>query len=189
MTIEEIYSSLASHMILGMMTHQHLANYYDFLGLKGYKRCHEYHYLKQTCAYRKLCRYYINHFNRLIPQSIIEPPNIIPASWFIYTRFDVDPQTKQKAVKNGLEAWVNWERQTKYLYENMYIEAMNIGQVAAALKIKGLVCDVDKELKEAERYHLNKKALNYDLYDIISDQECKHQKYKKKTQEEIGKQI
>ena len=51
-----------------------------------------------------------------------------------------------------------------------YTEAMNIGEVAAALEIKCLICDVDCELKEAERYHLNKKALNYDLYDIISDQ-------------------
>ena len=180
MTIEEIYSSLASHMILGMMTHQHLANYYDFLGLKGYRKCHQYHYLKQTCEYRKLCRDYINSFNKLIMQSNINPPSIIPSNWYRYTRFDVDPDTKQKAVKNGLQLWVSWETQTKKLYENMYSEAMNIGQVAAALTIKGMIQDVDKELKEAEQYHLNKKALNYDLYDIISDQECQYQEYKKR---------
>lgn len=180
MTIEEIYSNLASHMILGMMTHEHLANYYDFLGLKGYGKCHQYHYLKQTYEYRELCRYYINHFNKLIPQSTIEVPNVIPLSWFRYNRFDVDPDTKQKAVKSGLQMWVDWERQTKKLYESMYIEAINIKQAAAALNIKGMIQDVDSELKEAEQYHLNKKTLNYDLYDIISDQECQYQEYKKK---------
>ena len=46
MTIKEIYAQIAEHMIKGMMIHEQLANYYDFLGLKGYKRCHEYHYMK-----------------------------------------------------------------------------------------------------------------------------------------------
>ena len=67
MTIEEIYGRISKHMILGMMIHDQLANYYDFLGLKGYKRCHEYHFLSETCAYRGLNRYFINHHNKLIP--------------------------------------------------------------------------------------------------------------------------
>ena len=44
MTIEEIFGRISQHMIRGMMTHDQLASYYDFLGLRGYKRCHEYHY-------------------------------------------------------------------------------------------------------------------------------------------------
>ena len=47
MTCEEIFTNLAEHQIKGMMVHEQLANYYDFLGLPGYRNCHEYHFMKE----------------------------------------------------------------------------------------------------------------------------------------------
>ena len=167
-------------MIKGMMIHEQLANYYDFLGLQGYKRCHEYHFLQETCAYRGVCRYFINHHDMLIPDEKIENPEIIPASWYDHIRGDVDTSTKKNAVKSGLTKWVTWERETKKLYESMYNELVNMGEVASACKIKELICDVDCELKKAERYWLNKEATGYDMSLIISEQKSKHDKYRKK---------
>ena len=183
MTVEDIYSKLAAHMIQGLMAHEQLANYYDFLGLKGYKRCHEYHYLEETCNYRKLCRYFINHHNKLIPESEVDNPEIIPQSWYKYSRQDVDTTTLTNAVKNGVSTWVNWEKQTKQLYEEMYKELMDINEVASAMKIKEFICDVDKELKCAERKYLELKAVDYSLEYVISVQHDIHDKYKKKMKE------
>lgn len=188
MTVEEIYSTLAQHMIKGIMMHEQLSNYYDFIGLEGYKRCHEYHYLEETCTYREICRYFINHHNKLIPYANVESPKVIPDSWYRYSRQDVDNSTKRTAVKNGMTMWVDWEKETKKLYEKMYKELMNIDEVASALKIKELICDVDCELKKAERYQLNKKAIDYNLSSIISEQEKTHKKYKKK-EEKLGVHI
>lgn len=183
MTVEDIYSKLAAHMIQGLMAHEQLANYYDFLGLKGYKRCHEYHYLEETCNYRKLCRYFINHHNKLIPESEVDNPEIIPQSWYKYSRQDVDTTTLTNAVKNGVSTWVNWEKQTKQLYEEMYKELIDINEVASAMKIKEFICDVDKELKCAERKYLELKAVDYSLEYVISVQHDIHDKYKKKMKE------
>ena len=189
MTIEEIYRELSNHMIKGIMMHEQLTNYYDFLGLDGYKRCHEYHYISEICAYRGLCRYFTNHHDKLIPYSEVDNPEIIPESWYNYTRQDVDATTKKNAVRNGLTKWVDWEKETKQLYEQMYKELIDIDEVASACKIKELIMDVDKELKKAKRYALNKSATNYDLIDIISEQRKKHNKYKRKMQEEIHVKI
>ena len=188
MSVEEIFTALSSHMTKGVMFHEQMADYYDFLNLHGYKRCHEYHYFSQSCAYRGVCRYFINHHNRLIPEMPVDSSSIIPQSWFNYARQDVDMETKRNAVKNGLQLWVNWERQTKQLYESMYKQAFNMNQIASACKIKELIKDVDQELKKAERYHLNKMAINYDMTQIIAEQKSKHDKYKKKEQE-IGVKI
>ena len=185
MEVKEIYSKLAAHMIKGMMVHEQLANYYDFLGLKGYKRCHEYHFLKETIGYRSLNRYFINHHNTLIPEERVEDPNVIPESWYNHVRSDVDIATKQNGVKNGLTKWVEWERDTKDLYEQMYKELMEIGEVASAMKIKEFVEDVDCELKKAERYWLNKEATNYDMTMIIEEQSHKHKKYQKLCEKEL----
>jgi hypothetical protein len=188
MTVEEIYAKIAQHMIKGLMVHEQFANYYDFLGLKGYKRCHEYHYLEETCAYRGLCRYFINHHNKLIPELPVEDPEIIPDSWYKYTRQDVDPSTKKSAVKNGLQLWGSWESETKELYEKSYTDLMELGEVASAMKIKELICDVEGELKRVQRYILDKKAIDYNLSDIVSEQKHMHNKYKKKEQK-IGVHI
>lgn len=180
MTVEEIFKTLADHMLKGIMTHEQLANYYDFLGLGGYKRCHEYHFYDETCGYRKLQRYFINHYGRLIEQNNFEQVDMIPASWYTVSREDVDNSTRQSAVKAGIQAWVSWERETKKLYERMYQELMGIDEVAAALFIKRYICDVDCELKKAQRYWLNKKAISYDMDVIVAEQKEMHDKYKKK---------
>ena len=182
MELKEIYSAIVSHQIKGMMIHAQLAEYYDFLGLQGYKRCHEYHFLKESCEYRGVSRYFINHHNMLIPEERIEDPSIIPESWYQHTRDDVDMNTKKNAVRSGLKKWVDWETDTKDLYQRMYQELMSIGEVASACKIKELIYGVDEELKKAERYWLNKEAMGWDMPTIISEQKKKHDKYKKKCE-------
>lgn len=183
MTVDEIYAELSAHMIKGLMAHEQLANYYDFLGLKGYKRCHEYHYLDETCNYRRLCRYFINHHNKLIPYKDVEDPKVIPQSWYRYTRQEVDNNTKMNAVKNGISVWVDWEKETKHLYEQMYKELIDLGEVASAMEIKKFLCCVDEELKYAERKQLDLKAIDYSLEIIVPCQKDIHEKYKAKMKE------
>lgn len=182
MTLNEIFSEISAHMIKGLMVHEQFADYYDFLGLSGYKRCHEYHFFEESRAFRKLSRYYINHHNKLIPYKAVEDPKIIPASWYEHVRDDVDVGTIKSAVKTGLLKWVSWERETKTLYERMYKELLDIGEVASAAKISEFIRDVDSELKEAERYYLNKEAIGYDMISIIEEQKPCHKKYKTKLQ-------
>lgn len=71
MTVEEIFSKISAHMIEGMMFHEQMCNYYDFLGLHGYKRCHEYHYLCETIEHRKLERFYIRCIRSISARSRI----------------------------------------------------------------------------------------------------------------------
>ena len=179
MASEQVFNEILEHMVKGLMVHEQFANYYDFLGLQGYRQCHEYHYRTENESYRELCHYYIKRYNKLTPVMTFENPSIIPSSWYAYTRQDVDAKTKQNAVKQGLEKWVEWENDTFTLYEQMYSELMSIGDIAAAAKIKELIQDVEKEKFTAEKYHLNKVATGYDMVNIIEEQKPLHCKYKK----------
>lgn len=178
MTIEEIFKKLAAHMVKGLMVHEELANYYDFLGLKGYKECHEYHFLKETCGYRELCHYYINHYSKLIEKEEVKGENIIPSSWYKHVREDVDTGLKRESVKMGVQTWVNWEKETKTLYQLMYKELVDLGEIATAIFLKECICDVDKELERAEKSYLNKRAIDYNISTIIGEQHSLHDKYK-----------
>lgn len=175
MTSNEIYSAIANQMIKGIMLHSELADYYKFLGLDGYSKCHEYYYYKESKCYKKFCNYVISHSNKLIPDTRLDYNSIIPENWYNYSRDEVDTATKQGAIKFALTSWVDWETQTKELYQQMYKELMNIDEIASAMYISKLVCEVDEELSKAIKYHINKKAMNYSLTDIVSEQKsCKH---------------
>lgn len=170
MTVEEIFSRMKAHALEGMVFHDEMARYFDFLNLCGYRECHKMHYEDETEGYRKLCEYYMNHFNRLLPNAPMERPNVIPESWLGYTRQDVDAGTKTSAVKTAIKRWVEWERETKDLYESMYAELLNENEIAAASFVLEYVKDVDRELKDAEKMHIDLESVGYDIGFILSNQ-------------------
>lgn len=171
MTIDEIFSKIAAHQVEGMMFHDQMANYYRFLGLHGFAKEQERHFREETKAYQKLCRYYVRHYNRLLPESEVKDPQAIPTSWYNYKRQDVDASTKRNAVGEGFEQWVKWETTTKTLYEQSVRDLYDTGTIAGAIVVEKLVADVDKELRGAEEKKLALEAMNYDLVGIVEMQE------------------
>ena len=183
MTVEQIFSEISKHMIEGVMIHSQLADYYNFLGLKGYSKCHEYHYIDESANFRHLSWYYLKHFNKLIPELQNDNPNVIPTSWYKYLRTDVDVATRKTAIQAGIERWVNWENNTKAFYQNMCKELMNINEIAAAQEIRKYISDVDRELATAQQRHLEDKAIEFDIFSIMDKQEHVYKKYAKKIEE------
>ena len=182
MAAEKIFSEISEHMLKGLMFHEELANYFAFLALDGYSCCHEYHYKEESHSYRELNKYYITHYNKLIPKKgHIDAPQLIPTNWYAYTRKDVDAGVKRNAVKEAMQVWVNWEKETKELYEKKYIELCETKDVAAALLVKCLVKDVDNELKYAEEQMMALNTSNYDIIYILDEQKPFKEKYAKKT--------
>ena len=170
MTCEEIFSTLIDHMVKGLMVHEQLANYYDFLGLPCYSKCHDEHYCKESKMYRKMYHYYITTYNKLLPETRFSSPDVIPQAWVKYTRQEVDLKTKQNAVQKGLEIWLSWEHDTLKLYKSLYAELFKLNEIASAEKLTHLICKVQKEISEAEQYHLNKTATGFDMVYIIDEQ-------------------
>ena len=180
MTCAEVFAKLDEHLKTGMILHDQLANYYDFLGLMGFKRMHEYHFLRESADMRGLNRYYINHYNMLIDEEDMHPEDSIPASWHKVGRRDVGISTKRAAVKFGMEMWADWERKTKKLYEECYCALCDAGEIAAAAKIRELVADADMELKEADRMVIKLQTIDYDMPTMILMQDELHECYREK---------
>lgn len=182
MTVNDIFATIVQHQIKGLMIHEQMAEYFDFLSLKGYESEQDYHYYEESRNFRETLRYFINHHNMLVPALEVDNPEVIPSSWYKYTRYDVDITTKKNAIKNAFEVWKTWETDTKALYEKMYKECFTIN-VCSAEYIKCLLEDVSNELKRVERECLRLKALDYDMSVIVSEQDEIHEYYKKKIKE------
>lgn len=183
MTIEEIFSALASQMVEGLMVHSKLSDYYSFLGLLGYSKCHRYHYFEENINYRKISDYYLLHYNKIIEEGPVSNPEIIPSIWYKHKRLDVIEQTRKTSIQAGFDKWVAWEKETKEKYEQLYKELMALNEVASALEISKLIKDVDEELAEAEQKRLEQIANDYNISDIINKQEELEKEYQIKLEE------
>lgn len=181
MTASNVFSKISAHLVEGMMIHDRMADYYDFVGMMGFKRIHEYRFLKDAVEMRGIHRYFINHFNMLLPESDVSVTWQIPPSWDGHTRDDVRAETKRNAVISGMDKWVEWEHETKKLYEQCYGELCDIGEVAAACKVKELVSDADMTAKCADRLYIKLKGMDYDMPTIYIIQDEIHSEYDEKT--------
>lgn len=167
MTVEEVFEKLCNHMRAGVQFHEDMTNAYYFLGLYGYAAVQHEQYEEELHAYNKLTKYYMTHYFRLIKIDNTQEYNIIPETWYKYSSQSVDDSTKRAAIKELMNKWANWEKDTKKLYEEMYFELTNLREVDAALKVQKLIKNVSKELSEVQKYILYLEAIGYDLIQIV----------------------
>lgn len=175
----DVYGEVSDKLVEGMMLHSDHADLFDFLGLKGFKRLHEYGYLHDTGNYRMIHRYAINHLGMIPPQGRQERPTSLDA-YMGRDRMDVAEGERRESVEGSITAWVMWERETKAAYQRAWETLTRIGEVAAARPIEKLIKDVDRELKKAERLHIRIKATGYDMGHIMEMQGDMHDKYREK---------
>ena len=180
MTVEEIFKQLSHRMLSGIMLHSDMVNYYRFLSLDGYAKCHEYRMIEESKGYRKLHKHYLEQYDKLLPEGEVSKGSEIPSEWYSHVRQDVDEGTIKSSVKDGLNKWIKHEEETKKVYEDMAIELRQLGHIKSAIYVEDLVCKVAKELKHAKKYQLNKQIIGYDAQTIEEEQREKFEHYESK---------
>lgn len=186
MTVQQVFSTLIAHMRKGLMIHDQIASAYCFLNLYGYKKCHEYHFFEESNGYRRLYNYYLQHYNKLIPQVKVEKPETIPASWYKYERIQVNTNNKRSAIKDLMTSWIEWEKETKIMLQASYKTLLQNGDIGAALKISQYLKDVSEELRHAQQKQINLQSINYDIVSIIEQQDYLYNLYQQKIKNIYG---
>lgn len=180
MEVNEIFKELSTHALKGAMVHDGYARYFNFLNLKGYKRMEEYRSKQEMKGYRKIHRYYISHYNKLIPEDKFEAPSVVPEDWYKYSKKEVDTNTKRNAVKTAFTKWVNWEKKTKDLYQKMYKELVDIGEIDSSLEVGNMIKEVSSELERAESMLINLQSVDFAIDCILDVQQQLHDEFKAK---------
>lgn len=177
MSSEDSFIKISGHMIKGIMFHDQMTTYYDFLGFDGFKKEQEYHFFDEILSYKRLKGYFLSHYNKLIEDKQLENPEAVPADWYGHKRQDVDASTKRNAVREGFRKWVSWEMDTKKLYEKAVSDMYAEGSIAAAIVFEKLVADVDQELSVAEEEKLKIDSSSYELMPLMEMQDSFLKKY------------
>lgn len=187
-----VFNEIIAHQIEGVMFHDDTADMFDFMGLRGYKRMHEYHALCEFAEMRSTSRYIINHINHLPnTDNLVRGKEVVPPTWkgANVTRYSVSESDRKVKVKELFAKWIEWERETKELYQKKFKELTDMGHIACANKVNEMIKDVDCELKYAERMYLDLSAVGWDMIYACEKQDEIHDCYEKLTEEHIKIEI
>lgn len=176
----DVFEKIRARLLAGVMFHADMANYFAFLNLRGFEKMHEYHFLSEAAELRKVERYFIEHFNGLIPQSQPDKVAVIPDFMYSHTRSEMSADAKRRSVRDGMVKWIDWETGSRKLYKECYTELCNMGEISASIMARDLVCDVDEELRHANNLVLTLEGVSYYMGDISSMQDKLYEKFEGK---------
>lgn len=179
----EILSRIAERMLKGIMIHSQFADYYGFLGLEGYQKCHTYRYFDESKSYRDLSDFCLKHCNKILTEPSFDNPRIIPEDWKQYYRQQVNSEVRLSAIKVGIDKWIEWELETKKLYEQCYNSLISENEISIAFEIEKLIKEVSIELINAEQEKIELEIINYDMPSILQEQKELCKLYNKKLKE------
>ena len=198
--VQQLYSELINRMKQGVEMHEQLADYYGFLNLPGYQKCHEYQMLCELLTYRKAKDMYMKEYNQLVqPLSMLNGMtnlsnmnnngnngntntnmnynNVIPNQWYGHSRYEVDAGTKRNAVRDGFKRWVDYENDTKQFLINMSQQLEQKNEREAARKLDYLIDHVEQEIEHGEETLMSLENSGYDMNYILQQQEPLKAKY------------
>lgn len=178
MNCHQIFSLISKHQLEALMFHEQMAEYFSFLNYSGYICMHEHMLIEETKGHLKTKRFYTEHYNKILQDTGAENPKVIPSEWYSREQKDANDSVKIRAVKEGLQAYHNWEKHTVELYQQCVKHLLNSGHILAAEYVTGLAKDAFKEVKEIEGIILNLTSVDYDMTYILSSQRMLKEKYK-----------
>lgn len=172
MTCEEIYGMVDSRMVEALMFHSDMMIYFDFLGLDGYSKKHEYQYFKESKGRKCFQRFIMDTTNKIVCEHNIKNPHAIPEEWYKHTRMDVGSNVLSKSVKEGFEKYKKWEEETLTMFEMIAAEFLSRGRMIVYDKILEYCVEVSKELSYIYKDYENLVTTEFD-WNYIMDRQKK----------------
>jgi hypothetical protein len=157
-------------MIGAMMIHTQLTQLFIFIDLLPDARRQEQQLQEESHGMIELNKYYAQHYHLL---SIADNPpqiDVFGLGLFKKPSKELTPEDKMRLIQYGMTAWIEWERQSKVIYEDAYNNLIELSEVAAAEFIMRYVRDVDQELKDAEMLYKVRDGIGWDLPTIYDKQ-------------------
>lgn len=180
MPTEDILSELKKHLVNGLMFHNQMSEYFSFLGMCGYAEMHRYHELKESAGLKNLTEYHIVHAGELIPGGSHGIPDTIPQQWYRIKRQETDVSWRRRAVKDGMIKWNSWEKDTVILMKELGRQLSETGELIYASIVAEKCRGAENEASQSECIMFDLESKEYDLKEILRDQEKIRKEYREK---------
>lgn len=152
------------------MTHTQLTELFNFIDLETDAKRQKNQLHEETDGLLKLEKYAAQHHHILITSD--DPPqvDILNLSMLKQSNDKLSPDDKVYLIQYAMKEWIEWEKESKIIYEDAYRGLLEISEIAAADFVLRYVRNVDKELRDAELLYRVRDAIDWDLPTIYDNQ-------------------
>lgn len=152
------------------MTHTQLTELFNFIDLETDAKRQKNQLHEETDGLLKLEKYAAQHHHMLITSD--DPPqvDILNLSMLKQPNDKLSPDDKVYLIQYAMKEWIEWEKESKIIYEDAYRSLVEISEIAAADFVLRYVRNVDKELRDAELLYRVRDAIDWDLPTIYDNQ-------------------
>ena len=180
MSAVDVYGQIADRLVGGMMFHDDHATLMEFLGYQGLKRVHESGYLSDSADLRRVQRYCVSHLGQIAPRGGQKRVPVLDPLMGM-RRGDIDDDTRLNKLRSSMDAWVDWETETKKVYERAWESLMRTNDTSAMRLVEHLIANVDDELSMAVELRLGLQASGWDMPYAMDIQPALEKEYKAVT--------
>jgi hypothetical protein len=170
MTTHNIFTKLANRMVGAMMVHTQLTELFNFIDLKSDAKRQKKQLHEETDGLLKLEKYAAQHHHILTTSNNPPQVDILNLSMLKQQNDELSPDNKIYLIQYAIKEWIEWERESKIIYEDAYRNLVDMSEIAAADFVLQYVRDVDKELRDAELLYRVRDAIDWDLPTIYDKQ-------------------
>ena len=170
MPLHEIFKKLSNRMVGAMMIHTQLTELFMFIDLTTDVKRQKKQLHGESDGLLNLEKYAAQHHGVLITANNPPQVDILNLSILKKPNLELSPDDKKSLIQYGMNEWINWEKDSKVLYEDSYRNLLEISEVAAADFVLQYAKDVDKELRDAELLYRVRDAIDWDLATIYDGQ-------------------
>lgn len=180
---QEVYEKINKRQKHAVEFHCQMVSLFDFLNLKGFRAMHEYQFVSESMEHMKTKHEFMKHHQRLIKDGEHPSTEYIEREWYENERGQVPTQIREKSVKQAIEQYYHYEKETKTFYEECLKRMMELGCMHDFSQMQELLKDVSEECKNIERLKTELEGVGYDSNYIFQMQDKLYDKYRKKMAE------
>lgn len=168
--MHEIFKKLSNRMVGAMMIHTQLTELFMFIDLTADAKRQKKQLHEESDGLLNLEKYVAQHHGVLITANNPPQVDILNLNILKKPNLELSPDDKKSLIQYGMNEWINWEKDSKVLYEDSYRNLLEISEIATADFVLRYVKDVDKELRDAELLYRVRDAIDWDLATIYDEQ-------------------
>jgi len=170
--VHEIMNCIYKHKMDGVIFHQSMADFYDFMRLIGFKDWQHHQFEEELGELEDMQTKYISMTHMLLSaEGEVFKNEVIPETWYEQSNMGIDAEEIKKQVKGSLHLYMDWEEKTKALYLEKHNKLIELKEYHAASAVREMAEDVAAEIEFLEEVIMELESVVYSPEYIHSMQE------------------
>jgi len=171
MIIKPVFERLNQRAIEALMLHSQLADYFGYLGLNAFKKMHEKQFFEEAEDRMKMKCFYMQMTDTVLEDApVTKDIKLIPHDWTQSSRCDISASVKTRAVLEGFQKYMEWEKETREILQDCAKQLHNDGDMCAYDFVICMAKKQSEELAEIKDIMVKLKAVDYDMAAIMDMQ-------------------